>query len=529
MKLGIPRKIHRVWLGSPMPERFVELGRSWQRLHPEWELITWGDADLDWLRNRAEFERAPRLTTRSNIARYEIVHREGGLYVDCDFEALRPIDELLDEATLVVGEEHAGLLSNGLFAAAPGHPTLAYAIAELPRSFGALHDRHSIVNSGPEFWTRCVRRAAARTGEQPVVLTRDQIYPYGHDPGQRHLEGADFGPAYAVHHWADQSAPVTTGSPGSPGRSVTRSRITQIRDVVRAGSKRQLAAHVKPRVRSLVRRLAQGLPLPLVWGTYVGDNRVLVRTGSGTPLLAFADDLGVTPVLLAEGDYDRPFTLFLSSVLRRGDVAVDVGANIGIFTVAMGLGVGATGRVIAYEPNPEVATLLHDNVYLNRNRGALTAEVQVRAAAAGAEPGSAALHVHAKHRAMGSLGHTGGGPAPGDSQTYDVEVVTLDEELAALVEVRLVKIDVEGHELDVLRGMRRLLDQRRVRFLDVELIDRHAGATWDGLADELRRLQRELGGRFHTIGRDGSLAPIDVEAALHHDQLGHLVIELPPG
>ncbi len=133
-----------------------------------------------------------------------------------------------------------------------------------------------------------------------------------------------------------------------------------------------------------MRRVAEGLPLPLVWGTYVGDNRVLVRTASGTPLLAFADDLGVTPMLLADGDYDRPFTRFVASVLRRGDVAVDVGANIGVFTVPMALAVGETGRVIAYEPNPEVADLLGDNVYLNRNSGKLTAEVKVRPVAVGA-------------------------------------------------------------------------------------------------------------------------------------------------
>src|SRR4051794_17507254 len=113
----IPQVIHRVWLGGPMPEEYVEDGRTWERLHPGWELRTWGDGDLRWLANRAEFERADRYTTKSNIARYEIVHREGGLYVDCDFEALRPLHELLDGASLVVGEQRAGELNNALFAA----------------------------------------------------------------------------------------------------------------------------------------------------------------------------------------------------------------------------------------------------------------------------------------------------------------------------------------------------------------------------------------------------------------------------
>ncbi|MGZ4693637.1 MAG: FkbM family methyltransferase [Acidimicrobiales bacterium] len=506
-----------------MPDEYVEHGRSWQRLHPGWELVTWGDDDLDWLQNRAEFDRAERFTTKSNIARYEIVHREGGLYVDCDFEALRPVDELLDGASLVVGEERDGLLANALFAATPGHPTLAYAIDELPRSFAALSDRHSITNTGPEFWTRCVRRASTASAEAPTVLTRDQIYPYGFDPGQRHLRHADFGPAYAVHHWADDPQPVTPRS-----RWTDRLDPAELRRAVRAGTKRRLATHVKPRIRSAVRRVTGGLPLPFVWGSYVGDNRVLVRTAWGLPLLAFADDLGVTPMLLTDGEYDGGFAAFLASVLDRGDVAVDVGANIGIFTLAMGRAVGETGRVLAYEPNPEVVALLRDNVYLNRNGQKLSAEVRCRPVAVGRVPGSAALRVRPKHRAMGTLVEHGvGAAATGEPVVHHVDVVTLDDELAGLTEIKLVKIDVEGAELDVLVGMRRLLAERRVRFIDVELIDRHAGPAWPELADELRRLQHELGGRFHTIDRHGARHRLDVEAALHHDQLGHLVIELP--
>lgn len=216
-------------------------------------------------------------------------------------------------------------------------------------------------------------------------------------------------------------------------------------------------------------------------------------------------------------------------MLRRGDVAVDVGANIGIFTLAMGRAVGATGRVFAYEPNPEVVALLRDNVYLNENRRVLTAEVRVRPVAAGAASGTSTLTARAKHRGMGTLGHSDGGSAPGGSTVHEIEVVTLDDELSHLTEVTLVKIDVEGHEIEVLTGMARLLEQRRVRFVDLELVDSHAGRSWDRLADELRRLQHELGGRFHTIAGDGSLVPLDVEAALHLDEIGHLVVELPAG
>jgi len=133
-----------VWLGRPMPDEYVEFGRSWERLHPGWQVITWGDDDLDWLANRAEFDRAERFTTKANIARYEIIHREGGLYVDCDFEALRPIDELLEGASIVVGEDRDGMLNDAFFAGQCGpsrarlrdRRTTPFVRGPVPRSLG---------------------------------------------------------------------------------------------------------------------------------------------------------------------------------------------------------------------------------------------------------------------------------------------------------------------------------------------------------------------------------------------------------
>ena len=506
-----------------MPDEYVEFGRSWQRSNPDWEVVTWGDDDLDWLANRAEFDRAERFTTKANIARYEIIHREGGVYVDCDFEALRSIDQLLEGASIVVGEERDGMLNNAFFAASAGHPVLAYAIDELPRSFAARFHDHSVANSGPQFWTRCVRRASAKYDVQPTFVPRELLYPYGFDPGQRHLRHADFGDAFAVHHWADDHR--LAAPPHAPKISGRRSAAA-LRQTVRAQAQQRLDEHVKPWVRAATGRLFH-LPGPWVWGTYVGHNRVLVRTTAGLPVLAFADDLGVTPVLLADGEYDARFGRFLRHVLERGDVAVDVGANVGLFTIEMARQVGQTGRVFAFEPNPEVHELLQDNVYLNRVAGNLTADVRCRAVALGADSDSAVMRVRAKHRGMGSLMTPDAGSAPGVPDDVEVPVVSLDAELVGLAEVKLVKIDVEGGELGVLLGMNRLLRERRVRLIDIELIDKYAGATWDGLADELRRMRDDLGARFHTIGRAGSLDPIDLEEALHRDAFSHLVIALP--
>ena len=246
-------------------------------------------------------------------------------------------------------------------------------------------------------------------------------------------------------------------------------------------------------------------------------------------LLAFADDLGVTPMLLADGEYDRPFTAFLATVLHRGDVAVDVGANIGIFTLAMGRAVGLTGRVVAYEPNPEVAELLAGQRLPKRGTGdRLRAEVRSAGGGRRRATGTASLIVRPKHRGMGTLADTDVGP-PRATRCPRGRGGHAGRRAGG------GRRDPAGEDRRGGRGARRAprdaaaARQRRVRFVDLELIDRHAGPAWAALGRELRRLQAELGGRFHTIGSDGSLHALDVEATLHHDELGHVIVELPAG
>jgi hypothetical protein len=237
---------------------YVEFGRSWERLHPAWAVITWGDDDLDWLANRAEFDRAERYTTKANIARYEIIHREGGLYIDCDFEALRPIDELLEGASLVVGEDRSGMMNNVFFAASAGRPVLAYAIEKLPRSFAARFHDHLVANTGPRFGTRCLRRASVRYEVTPTMVPCGLIYLYGFDPAQRHPRHADLGDAYAVHHWADDARLASA----RPARSGTNGWTPEaLRQTLRTSTKQVLNQHLKPWVRALTGRLSH-LPGP---------------------------------------------------------------------------------------------------------------------------------------------------------------------------------------------------------------------------------------------------------------------------
>lgn len=170
--------------------------------------------------------------------------------------------------------------------------------------------------------------------------------------------------------------------------------------------------------------------------------------------------------------------------LATGHTFVDVGANIGLYSVAAAQAVGPTGHVVAVEPTPRTAAVLRQNIQLN---GLLEShDITVHECAVGAETGSASLALHASDSGHNSLF--------ADSDTTGavvVDVVPLDDLVPAGARVDIVKIDVEGAELAVLEGMRRIAEENPSVVVFAELADEHlrrAGTSAAGLLAEAERL-----------------------------------------
>jgi FkbM family methyltransferase len=140
------------------------------------------------------------------------------------------------------------------------------------------------------------------------------------------------------------------------------------------------------------------------------------------------------------GEYCEGEVILFRNLLRPGDVAVDVGANIGAHTIPLAKMVGPTGRVHAFEPQARMFELLTENVGLN-----VLGNVEARQAALGAAPGTAKVPP-IDYETLGNFGGVAVNGADGD----DVPLVTIDS--LELPSVRLIKIDVEGMEVDVLQG-----------------------------------------------------------------------------
>jgi FkbM family methyltransferase len=142
--------------------------------------------------------------------------------------------------------------------------------------------------------------------------------------------------------------------------------------------------------------------------------------------------------------------------LTEGDIAIDVGANFGQCTVVMAQRCGATGRVIAFEPNPHARLLLNRNFDLNPLVKRATIE---SFACSNATCGDVELYHNGNASNSALVRFARVKPSSKQPESFRVPVTTLDSYLAqrAFPAPRCVKIDTEGAEIRVLQGARDLL------------------------------------------------------------------------
>jgi FkbM family methyltransferase len=183
--------------------------------------------------------------------------------------------------------------------------------------------------------------------------------------------------------------------------------------------------------------------------------------------------------------YEPDVCEFLQYVLKPGGTFIDCGANVGFFSIQAGALVGETGTVISIEANPDTYKLLERN--LRANRFGLPINYALTSQAGEVElfvPGS--WDVYSSLRADGLVEGVA-------DHSYKVKASTLDEviEELALSRIDLVKIDIEGGELDVLRSAPKLLGTFRPY-----IIMEYGLNTWPAFGvtgEDLKQLMKDFG------------------------------------
>ena len=201
------------------------------------------------------------------------------------------------------------------------------------------------------------------------------------------------------------------------------------------------------------------------------------------------------------GIYDLWVTETLWRLLDAGDLAIDAGANIGYMTSIMAARVGRAGKVIASEPLPENAVILKENVGRWVLENGLD-QVAVHELALGENGGLARFKVPLDPGNLGlgtlvePLVESDSSTKAGNSGLIEVKVERLDHLIASESFVALLKIDVEGHELQVLRGAEKLLAAKRIRDIVFEEHRAYPTPVTRHLEDFGYRVYRLAGGFF---------------------------------
>jgi len=200
----------------------------------------------------------------------------------------------------------------------------------------------------------------------------------------------------------------------------------------------------------------------------------VIETRSGLRMLVDPmSDPWVETSLYKHGTYEEGTLDVLKQFLHEGDVFIDAGANIGVMSLTASLLVGSKGSVFAFEPAKETFEILKKNIGLN-------ARMNIRAfrVALGANIGEAMMYK--PNRSQASMIKQ----SPEYKEDHVATVQTLDQCIAkeGLSKVRMVKIDVEGWELEVMQGAKKLLSAEDLPILIVEFVrhrSRQSGNTFD--------------------------------------------------
>jgi FkbM family methyltransferase len=200
--------------------------------------------------------------------------------------------------------------------------------------------------------------------------------------------------------------------------------------------------------------------------------------------------------LFYRGIYEERIVRTCHRLLRPGMTFVDVGANVGLYSIIASNAVGPNGRVIAVEPQPDLAAMTARNASLN-----LQHNIDVNACALGESVGKAFLYQASTTNDGAATMRLGNGEISfGEPIAVTVETLSRLLQKREVSEVGGMKIDVEGAELAVLKGFSEELAKRRPEFIFVECIDAHL-RRFGTTAEELLQFLQGCGFKLFCLYR----------------------------
>lgn len=264
---------------------------------------------------------------------------------------------------------------------------------------------------------------------------------------------------------------------------------------------------------------------------YLGNNKALVKLRQHDFIVDTSSDDLALPIIVGNEWESQLMDLALSK-LEKGGTFVDIGANIGCYSILAAHKIGPTGKVISFEPNPRTIEVLKGNVVVAQLSGT-AGVIEVKEFALGSRSGSFNL-MYENNRSGGA--YISNDPNARRTEkgwiNTEVQVKKWSEIFPVEFKPDLIKIDVEGHEVDVLRGAEDFIKHANGFSILMEAIpDMWRGQGHDPI--EFIKYLKGLGFSISLVEHSGEIKKID-DAANLVEQLdfssksgfgGHLLTE----
>lgn len=473
-------------------------------LHPAWEMKIWQDPLSESGFFLEKFWPKVDLGAQlGDLIRLDVVFRYGGVYIDSDLRLLRALDRLAETYDFFIASEDGVHLTNAMFGATRGSPVVKAIIDDLLNNEPDWSLPPN-VTTGPLLFTRVLKWK-----RHVIVLPRESFYAYDSnaiDDKTTHRH------SYGEHLWEWSWKPRNAGDlplgkrldglAKSVERTYRSGRLIVKRNLKRTAVRFfRMIARVRSWDPDQTGRVTQRC--------YQASGEIVAQTAYGFNMLLDGQDISITPGIAFTGTYEAAEERFVERILRGGDWMIDVGANVGLFSLLAGRRVGTFGRVFSYEPNPRAFGLLAKSSVMNWMHD----RIIQRPVAIGDSCGRVdLLFVPARlgdgqvtyMGASGSIFSQSARTLAANPESVNVPCVRLDDEFSVDLPIKLLKIDVEGYEAKVMRGAARLINERCIDYIMIELLEEVAGCNW---LDTLEAVNGAIkaGYTINTINDDGGL------------------------
>lgn len=258
-------------------------------------------------------------------------------------------------------------------------------------------------------------------------------------------------------------------------------------------------------------------------GTYIGNRRLLCSPTWGGKLVLPSEDLIATPEMLSINGLEGPLIKFMTENVKQGDTVVDVGANVGYFSVLLTFLIGPQGKLYAYEANPISYKYLADNLTINW----VSDRAYIRNVAVYSEETTLSFFTFEHYHSIGSIHYRNrGNDTFYSDKTKEIKVktITLDKDIPNTEKIDLVKMDIEGAEYHAFMGMQRLLTENVVKTVVFELNKNMLEEDWEPFMTLLTDLSNR-GRQFFLLSGHGKPVPLLVTQLRDIPFYNHVVMQ----